>query len=1652
MTHIGTWFKTISIAAVLAISACGGGDKPGPQEEAELYPEGEIVPRNRADQRAAERRERQRQEAIADAEAEFTYFRYKMDVSGDAPRACFVFSAPLAPEQDYTDFIEFRPAFRPALSVEGRELCVGGLGFGEERTAILKSGLQAEDGRALRATEEVPVSFEDRPAYVGFKGAGVILPRLDADGLAVETVNVDQVKIKVSRVNDRALAFEQITAGTTRGQGEYSYGQLANRNVATELWSGTMPVTRTQNAPVVTVFPLADVVGELKAGAYIVELEDGRDLADGSGPAASAERWIVMTDLALTAYASDAGMDVTLRSLQTGQPVSGRQVELIGYNNDVLAEAQTNADGRLVFDGPLLAGQGSARPKMIIAHGADGDTAILDLSRAPVDLASEEVGGRFVRGDVDGFVYAERGIYRPGETVHLTGLMRDQAGHAVTDRSGAIVIRRPNGLEAERVRFETVEEGAAALDYALPKSAARGVWNARLEIDGIGAVGSLNFSVEDFVPQRIGVDLDGDETTPIKAGETRPLVADTRFLYGAPGAGLTVRSQARIEPDPSPFDGFDGFSFGPHEETFAQQVLEFPDQTSDGDGKATIRLDPGNKGRRSGRPLRINAVVSVLEPGGRAVTESVRIPYRPEPVYLGIKSDKTYSAQNEPRVFELAAVNPDGDAIAAALEWKIIRIDYHYDWYRSDGRWRWRRSRSVTTANEGVLRTQAGATGTVTVEGLDYGSHELIVSSNGRSATQGFYVGWGSSANTDGVEAPDRVSVSGPDEPARLGRDVQVAVMPPYDGIAEITVATDRVLSVQTRDVSKDGTRVSIPVTEDWGEGAYIMVTVYSPRDPVFQAKPRRALGVTHIPVDISDRRFDVTINAPDVVRPRQEQLITVDVEGGPRERVYLTLAAVDEGILQLTKYQSPDAVDHFFGKKALGVSLYDDYGRLLDPNQGLPAEVRTGGDQLGGEGLSVVPTKTVALFSGIVDIGRSGKAKIPLELPDFNGELRLMAVVWSDTGLGTAERPMTVRDRVPTELILPRFLAPGDEAFATASIDNVEGEAGAYGAKLASSGPVEASSTEVSRILQQGQRADERLRVEAGGVGISDLKLNVDGPDGFAITRSYPIETRSAFLPVSRVSRILMEPGQTYSPDADMFDGFVEGSASMMVSFSALAVDAGALYSSLDRYPYGCTEQTVSRALPLLYAEQLVGLASTAGETPEPGDDGARTRIQTAINTLLNRQSSDGAFGLWRESDRHASPWLGAYTTDFLYRAKAAGYAVPTEALERAYSSLLNVAQGDAWRIYGYDTDVWEGRWHTDTQARLMLRSSAYALYVLAKAGKADISRLRYLHDRSLETIPSPLARAHIAAALAHMGDRARAKSAFASAIGELGFENSGDYYQTKRRDLAGVFALAAETEFNTVISDLVEELGDDLPDPAELTTQEKAFLLLATNGLVGDEAGILVEAEGLGRGVDNEEIYRLAEGQVSDETRFTLGGEKPIFRTVIARGVPSSPPPPVSQNLSIGKTFHALDGSRMDIGRVRQGDQVAVVLRLSPEERRTNPLIVADLLPAGLEIETVLRPSDGQVIDGDSGAFAWIGEIDNAKTVQAQDDRFVAAIDVREQAVTLAYLVRAVTPGEFTVPGATAEDMYRPDVTARSAAGRMVIAPSSGTTGGRP
>lgn len=1633
MRNFGLWRKialgVAAIAGAVSLASCGGpnagdaqvirGDNDGPR----------LEQRQAGSKRAGDK-----------GSSEFEFVRYAIDVSQDLPRACLTFSSTLDPERDYTPYVEISPKTQISLAVEDANLCVGGLSFGEERELTIREGLPSLDGRALAYGETIPIEFGDRPSYVGFKGDGVILPRVEADGLALETVNVDNVKVTISRITDRALAFKTISAGYSAARGQYGWMDYNSEayDVAEKIWTGTIETKGSSNAAKTTVFPIATAIPRLSAGAYFVELTE----VDGAGKApqqaAEAKRWLIITDLALTTYTGADGMSVTVRSLQSARPVGGVTLELVGRNNAILAKGTSDNDGRVRFPGPAMRGEGPAAPRMVMAYASNGDFAVLDLDRSPIDLSERNVDGRSPAGVADAFVYFDRGVYRPGETVRSTSLIRNASAEALTNRAGSLVVYAPNGIEAGKHRFDKAPQaGAVSYDFAVPKNAARGEWRMVAEIDGVGQVGQASFNVEDFVPQRIALDIAGDTTTPLRDRQTRAIEANVRFLYGAPGAGLTVEGNVRVEPDPKPFETFAGFRFGLHDEQFAESTFDLSEAVTDGAGKATLMLDPREANARSSQPLRMRTVISAIEPGGRPVRDDVRIPYRPNERYLGVKPafEDNSSPENKPATFEVVSLNRTGAAQAAEINWRLVRIDWKYDWFRADGgEWQWRRSRNVVEVESGAAKAAEGQRAKINTRNLDWGDYEIYFTEagTGAEASYAFWAGWGGQPQ-EGVEAPDRVRITLPDTLPAVGESVEVGVLAPYDGQAEIVVASEDVLYSRVLAVKKSGTRIKIPVTKEWAGGVYVMASVYTPRDPVQRPKPRRAVGVAHIAVDVEPRTFKLTLKAPPIQKPNSKLSVDIEATSGPvREGAFVTVAAVDEGILLLTRFQSPDPADYFFGKRRLGVELRDDYGRLLDPNQGAAAAVREGGDQIGGAGLTVVPTKTVALFSGPVKLDGRGRATVQLDVPDFNGELRLMAVAWSASGLGSASQPLTVRDPVPTEMILPRFLAPGDEAIATLTLDNVDGGAGVYQTNLSAAGPVSIATRTQQVNLSAKQRREAQATITSGGEGVSELTFGVTGPSNFSVSHKYQIQTRSAWLPVSRVERKVIQPGETFTPAGNSLSSFVPGSGEVKVSFSPIPMDAAALFDSLELYPYGCTEQTVSRAMPLLYAGEIAALSGRMA----PGD--LKNQVQDAVSTILNRQGADGAIGLWRLGDNAATPWLGAYATDFLARAKAAGYAVPDAALDRAYDALEEFAvRENKWAV-SYDFTVYQSQYNPDSEERLMDRSVAYAAYVLARAGRMDKSRLRYLHDERINRIPDPLSRAQIGAALYMIGDRARANSSLDKAEQALGFNNSGDWYQTPRRDLAGVLALAKEAGAAQRVERLGARVGQDLPEPDRLTTQEKAFMLLAAHALSGGAGEARATVQGDARTVTNGRVFAMKDAQMRTPPTFTNASNTQLWVTSVARGSPASAPDAAYEGFVLDKQLWTPGGSAINGTSFRQGDRIVVAITVGSSENRDVPVVIADLLPAGFEIEAVLRPEDA----GRTGAYAFLGDLTVPSIAEARDDRFVSSFNLYDRETkTVAYVVRAVTPGSFTMPGAVAEDMYRPDTFARTSSKRIEV-----------
>ncbi|MCC7266108.1 MAG: alpha-2-macroglobulin family protein [Caulobacteraceae bacterium] len=1590
----------------------------------------------------------------------FAVWRTRIDTAGAAPRACVEMSKPLDPQKSYADFVLVSPDLGapPAVTVKDAELCVAGIGFHDRRVTLLK-GLPGRGGETLAANADVDFTFGEKPPFVGFAGSGVILPREDADGVGIETINVSRLEIEVWRVVDRNLVRKSISAPDPTGEGDWpgDYGDDSADGEGRLVWKGQVDVANGGGQRVTTVFPLGAVLKEMKAGGYLIKARDasgGRGIAAGEGdedgydpnPPAQARRWVMFTDMALSAYEGSEALDVVVRSLKTAKTLPGTRVTLVARNGEDLAEARTDAAGRVRFPRPLLEGEGAEDAKMVMAYGAQEDLAVLDLDRPPVDLSKQGTGGRVIeegggvggrttRSAVDGYLYADRGIYRPGETVRLVGMLRDREAKAVKDRKGVVVVKRPSGVEFRRYPFANAPLGAVAYNVELPKSAPRGRWTATLEIEGIeGSSGDLSFSVEDFAPQRLAVTAEGQEAVPVAAGQARNIAIAARFLYGASGAGLQTQGEARIRRDPNPFPAFEGYEWGDQRETYEEKFVELGSTVTDGEGRAVLAF-PGAEAGDTAQPLVAAITASVFEPGGRPVRESVSLKVRTQPAYLGVKVDQGDSGSGrDPTIaLNVIAVDAAGRRIALpAVQYRLVAENWDYDWFQQDGRWQWRRTSRDVVVQAGALNLSPGQPARI-ARRLGWGDYRMeLTHANGARSVIRFASGWGSPAQD--VEAPDFVRVSGGAASYGQGDTVEITLKPPYAGEAQIAVATDRLIDFKTVSVGEKGATVRLPTSAAWGGGAYVMVTVVQPRDPVASPKPRRALGLIYIPLDPKKRKLEVELATATKIDSKDELEVPVTVKGlGLGQKARVTIAAVDEGILRLTKFDSPDPAKWYFGKRALTLDYRDDYGRLLDPNLGAPANVNFGGDEVGGEGLTVTPIKTVALWSGIVETGLNGKATVKLPAPDFNGEVRLMAVAWTDEAVGSASRPVTVREDVVADLNLPRFLAPGDQATATLELHNLEGKAGGYTAELTSRGGILAPFKKLFQ-LALGQRIVERIGFAAPrATGIGEIGFKVSGP-GFATGKTYPLQTRLGWGPITRTTIELQRPGELYTPPADLLAGLAAGDISLQVSYSPFrGFDPAPIALALSRYPYGCTEQLVSTAYPLLYALEVADDPKLRRSSPA---------LNQAVGKLLDRQTMDGAFGLWRVGDGEADAWLGAYTTDFLIEAQRRGAPVPQAAVDRALSAMRQISRPEGWSPVSYRLEypTWWGRSEADSKAateRMRRRASAYALYVLAKGGKGDLARLRWWHDVQMKTETAPLPKAQVAAGLALMGDKARARSAFRQAIGSLGYREETDWYQSPLRDLAAVVALAYEAGEPDLARGLQSRLENAVKDPDALNTQEQARLLQAAHYMLKAAGAIRVEAAGatalnpMGGGP------RWAVGRLAD-ARFTNKGSGALWRTVTVRGTPVAAPGAEQNGLTLSKQLYAMGGGSADPAALRQGDRVIVLISGRSEQARSLSLVVDDALPAGFEIETVLGPDDAQ-----NGPFRFLGELTGADVQERRDDRYIAATDLAGgKSFAFAYIARAVSPGDYLLPGAEARDMYRPAITARTDAGRTVIA----------
>lgn len=1526
------------------------------------------------------------------------------------PRICGEFSERLV--KSGVDYEPFVRVDAPGIAVlaEDRQLCLEGVQHGQRYRVTFREGLPAASGERLAKDVNVSLYVRDRSPAVRFPGRSYVLPKLADAALPVETVNLTELDLRLRRVSDRNLLRAVQDGYFGRPLSQWQDEEFA-KNIAEEVWTGTAQVQTNLNQDVTTRLPLGEAIAGQPAGIYALSARvPGVDAYDDPG----ATQWFVLSDLGLSSLSGTDGLHVTVRGLSDARPRAGVEVTLVSRANAVLGKAQTDESGHVRFDPGLTRGLDGAAPALLLASANESDIGFLSLTDPAFDLSDRGVEGRAPAGPVDVFLSTDRGAYRAGEIINATVLARDETADAIEGLPLMAILSRPDGVEYRRILSDGGQAGGHVFSLPVGVTAPRGSWRLEIKSDPKAPpLASQVVLVEDFLPERIDFDLSLPEG-PLSLRNAARLDIAARYLFGAPGADLKVEGDMRLRAAKS-IDGWPGYQFGRYDARGTASRAYFQGETTDAEGRSTVLLDLPSPDV-PGLPMELTVTARLADGGARPVERRITAPVRPDGPVIGIKPlfEDVVREGTEAR-FEVIALSPDLTVTNMPVKWTLNRVRTRYQWYQQYGDWKW----------EPIIRRSKVASGTgqlgpvplAVSAPVEWGRYELVVERLGGDYTAGavdFYAGW--YAPADASSTPDRLELSLDRENYAPGDTAKLRIVPRTGGVAMVTVMSNRVIERMAVDVEAGETVIPIAITEDWGAGAYVSATVISPMDLGNRQNPTRALGIAYAPVEPLGKRLSVSIDAPEVAQPRQTQTVGLTVDGAaPGQEVWLTLAAVDVGILNLTAFQSPDPTGHYFGQRRLGVELRDVYGRLIDGMNGAMGTVRSGGDaQRGMQMQSPPPTQELmARFSGPVQVGPDGRAEVDIALPAFNGSVRLMAIAWSGKAVGQAEQDMLVRDPVVVTASVPRFLAPGDSSQMRLDVVHADGSAGEMGLRLFQSGGQLTLGAAPGRFtLTRGGKASFVVPVTAGPVGDPQIMVELTTPDGVVLQQALTLPIRANDPEIAVTRRFSLGAGNALWFSRDVFAGLRAGTGKAVLSAGPLAkFDAPGLLSTLDRYPYGCTEQVTSKALPLLYLSS-VAQAAGIGNGPD-----VRARIDQAIARVLTRQASNGAFGLWRAQSGEF--WLDAYVSDFLSRARAEGFTVPDLAFRLAMDNLRN-------RI-NYAPDFDKGG-----------QDIAYALMVLAREGAASMGDLRYYADVKADDFATPLAVAQIGAALASYGDQTRADAMFARAGRMLNARGETTPawrvdFGTHLRDNAGVLALAAEAGSQAVNLD---NLSDRITrENRHLSTQEAAWSLMAAQALIKspEVSGLLVDDQAL-----PGPFVLLLEDKVGMEGKsITTTSGKATDITLTTLGVPDVAPEAGGFGYSITRDYFTMDGAPIERSTLQIGERFVTVLKVTPFEQSQARLMINDPLPAGVEIDnpTLLRSGDVRALD-------WL-DLSSATHTEFRSDRFLAAVDLRKgKTVTLAYIARAVTAGSFHHPAASVEDMYRPRYRARTATARMVVA----------
>lgn len=1565
------------------------------------------------------------------------------------------------------------------LRVENNMLKV----YPEERfvgkiTLTLQPGLRNSKGARLDAQFQQTVFFPSQKPQVRFAGKGMILPENKVLMIPVEAVNINSVQVTAFKIFDSNVGQFLQTNKLDGTEDLHRVGRYLWRKTihlpalapdrwqrynldATELLqqaprgifrlelsinrkNSIYSCSKEENdVPVVeeTQFRNNDDLNVKEASQwdyaenYYGAEEQRRDWHDREDPCKDAyyrqasgvtdARSFMASNIGLLAKSDQKGrLFVAASNLATAEPLGDVKLSVLNFQKQEVGAGTTDGSG---FADISVTGA----PFYVEARKGD-DAGYLKLNAgSAIPVTHFDVGGDEVREGVKGVIYGERDVWRPGDEMHLVFVLEDKSGAMPEDHPVTLRLRNPKGQVMQTLTNNRPVGDFYRFSMKTDENVLTGNWTAEAQIGG--RVFTRQLKVETVKPNRLKIEAQFDDEEIYSSKMPVEGRIFSQWLHGAPAAGLKAVAEVQLKPVVTRFERFTDHIFDDPARDFKGEPETVFEGNLDGSGRATFNAGLSEGAQAPGKMM-ANFKIRVFEGGGDFSVTRLGVPCSPFASYVGIKlpeGDKSRGMLLTDTVHKvsIATLSDRGKPVSLkGVRVSLYRLDWKWWWDRSeDSLARFAAADHTQAVKSDVISTKDGSgTWEFEIKYPTWGRYLVRAcdTSGGHCTGKSFYIdwpGWAGRAQEEGGAGANVLSFFSDKQEYSVGETAVIQLPEATQGRALVSVENgSRILERRWIAIDKDKTRFDLPVTAEMSPNVYVSVALIQPHREKKNDRPIRLYGVIPLKVKDPSTTLQPVIAAADQWRPETKVQVKVSENGG-RPMVY-TLAVVDEGLLGLTNFRTPDLHGHFYRKEALGVTTWDLYDYVVGAyGAELERLLSLGGD----EGLEAGPKKEdqrrfppVVRFMGPFKLSGGGSNAHDVDLPAYMGAVRVMVVAGGNGAYGKAEKTIVVKEPLTLLTTLPRVMGPDEELTVPVAVFTSEEQVKEVALEIETDKnfSVQGARTITLRFEKPGEKMGY-FKVKAGSA-TGKGRILVTAQSGALKSRSEVfLEVRSPNPPTVRQVRHKLEPGETWTETITPHG--VDGTNEAALEVAAVPpLNLEKRLTYLIRYPHGCVEQVTSSVFPQLYLGDLVKL-----------DEGRRKEVEKNVNAGIERlrqfQASSGGFMYWPGGSGVPDPWASNYAGHFLTEAKEKGYFVPPAILTDWIKYQRSAAQ------------VWDPAIGRDPL------DQSYRLYTLALAGEPEIGSMNRLKES--RNLPNA-ARWQLAAAyqLAGIKDAAQAVAEGAGlTAGE--YRQPGATFGSGLRDKAVILnCLAILGRFDD--KSLAEDISVELEKEGWYSTQSVAYALMASArfyGASGAEGGMefrYAVGQGAPARLDSDRLVvqvplpRLP--RAGAPVQVANLSKRRLFATVTVRGVPpAGEEAEEASGLSLQVRYTDAKGNPVDVAELQQGGDIAARLTVRNNTgAKLENIALTHISPSGWEVHNSRLDSDDE-----KGQQALDYQ-------DIRDDRVYSYFSLAPGAgVELVSRFNAAYPGRYYLPAIYAEGMYEAEKRAQTKGKWVTVIKSS-------